>query len=280
MTKDINEMPQFHYMVPSIMEPHVLKGGYHDPVLVKETLFPRKPIRRIPILPPPPPSDFRHPIDVIQVEDHIILPPPPPPHPKGDVIQVEDHIILPPPPIDIFPIDPEIIRDHARPIEEAFGDPNGFGTNEPPEEISREEYEELINTQQEWDRLKISKDEYLEIIADIPVSWDTYGKSLVELKKMAAGDCQTCESSGQGTGGQESVQVTAADGLPKVAAGIKFTGYTYSPLFLAITAAGGGLGFGVSKYFKQGLLGSLTLIAAGLMGASSIAFKVKPPIKT
>ena len=61
--------------------------------------------------------------------------------------------------------------------------------------------------------------------------------------------------------------------------GIPITGYIYPYEFLAITAGVGALGFGVARYFKQSLLGYLTMVAAGLMAGSAIAMKIKPPIK-
>ncbi len=262
--------------------------GIKPNVLVKPPIFVAdKPIIR----------DYAHPI-----EDHIFHP----------VDQIKDHSKE----IFIFPKDP--IRDHAKPIDEIFiypgdklvdhnppqdeyhlPDDRELHTIDPIRDHARPTDEDILDNikpreelleelhgedgLQEWNRLGISKEQYLSIVSDIPISVDTFGKSLDELfslqkyyrnNPVEGGEgCLDCRTGSVG----ERVQVPS--GSPLVASGIKVTGYTYSYPFLGITAAGGGLGYLIAKHFKVGTLGMLTLVAAGLMGGSSVGFKVKPPVK-
>jgi len=79
--------------------------------------------------------------------------------------------------------------------------------------------------------------------------------------------------------GIEEVVAAEDGGYIQKTKGIQVAGYIYPYEFLGVTAAGGALGFVVAKTFKQGTLGFLSLIAAGLMAGSAIAFKIKAPIK-
>jgi hypothetical protein len=61
--------------------------------------------------------------------------------------------------------------------------------------------------------------------------------------------------------------------------GLKLLGYVYPYTFLAITLGVGAFGFFIAQKYKQEMMSTLALIAAGLMGGSAIGMKVKPPVK-
>jgi hypothetical protein len=87
-------------------------------------------------------------------------------------------------------------------------------------------------------------------------------------------------SGGGGGGGDIMDPDTSAPvvtvAIPK---GITVTGWVYPYPFIAMTLAGGGIGYYVARRFKQPLVAMLALIAAGLMAASAIGMKTFPPVK-
>jgi len=300
MNRDINEMPVFHNMIGGILGPTRFDHAKYP--VFREKIIPPPPTRKnVPLPPtkkifPPPPikkiiRDRARPIGKANEVVHK-LPPRPPreifrdkarpfekeifiypgdPIPDKEIIKdrrrpFEEEIFIHP--RDPIP-DKEIIRDHPRPFDESLFEIKDH-TKEPPREKK---------STQEWDRLGITNEEYLDIISSIPLSIDTYGKSLEELYALAKQEpCIDCNSGSEVT--KENVQAGIGEGHTKDVSGIKITGYIYTYTFIGIALAGGALGFGVAKYFKQSMITTLTLIAAGLMGASSIAFKTKPPVKS
>jgi hypothetical protein len=86
-------------------------------------------------------------------------------------------------------------------------------------------------------------------------------------------------SGGGGNGFTEEPVVKADGGYVQPAKGITITGWVYPYPFLALTAAGGAIGYFVAKKFNQKILAMLALIAAGLMAGSAIGMKTFAPIR-
>jgi hypothetical protein len=105
-----------------------------------------------------------------------------------------------------------------------------------------------------------------------------FGDSLSETQQVIP----LSGGGGGGGGGFGDIiepSVASDGGYVQKVSGISVTGWVYPYPFLAITLAGGGIGYLVAKKFNQAMVGMLALIAAGLMAGSAIGMKIKPPVK-
>lgn len=265
----------FHFMIG--IESDI--NRFDEPAL-KEELTPIEPLPVVekPIYVKP------EPIEPIYVKPEQIEP-----------IEPIDPIYVEPDPI---PIDPIGYGDgHIDdPIDElsggAYVDPFQSDTVISPPSLTREEYEDVLNQQEEvLDKLNNPNNEDVGLMTggdvvegeDLPNFDMGIPYEAIEEYNDAEFTAEFGSVSNDSNGGEaiepESVQVANEGGYTRDISGIKVTGYNYSYAFLAMTAAGGGVGAVVARLFKQNTIGYLSLIAAGLMGASAVAFKIKPPVK-
>ena len=76
----------------------------------------------------------------------------------------------------------------------------------------------------------------------------------------------------------ETVQKVSAVDASQIR-GINISGYKYSDKFIAFALLGAGIGIYFAHYFKQKPIGYFALASAGMLGFSSIALKVFPPVR-